>query len=325
MSKDSIENLIENERPTLSSEERLEMLRVIKEKVTVPVSIPSPYLTFIYKRTMPALIIVIILALGTAGTVAASESAKPGDLLFSVERLTEKARLALANEVHGVELRTQFAKERLAELQEIISEEATNSTSTRIVNGRGEERISVGVNVFLDHLEELEDSDERLALLTAFLAEIDTVSVAGRTNTNENSQIEDTRIHINDDRVEVQDKGYRVNIGGGEKEQAKIEAKAATATSSNVEEYDGDKEDLELYEDMDSYLRISHDEWEDDEEWGHEDDEDYSDDEWEDEDEREHEDDESYERSEKDEDEREYEEEEEHEEEREHEDEREDD
>jgi hypothetical protein len=61
--------------------------------------------------------------LSAGGTVAASESAKPGDLLFPVERAVERTQLAFASSERATELRAAFAAERFAELQAILEEE----------------------------------------------------------------------------------------------------------------------------------------------------------------------------------------------------------
>ncbi len=65
------------------------------------------------------------------GTAFASTSAKPGDLLYPVKRVTEKVQLTVAvNQQSKAQLQAKFAQERLQELDELkVENEASVSTT----------------------------------------------------------------------------------------------------------------------------------------------------------------------------------------------------
>jgi|GEM_PF-1240105 len=70
-------------------------------------------------KIMIPLILILALTLGAGGTVAASDNARPGDLLFPLDRAIEDFRLTVAGESEKQELRIKFADERLREFDEI--------------------------------------------------------------------------------------------------------------------------------------------------------------------------------------------------------------
>ncbi|MCA9361814.1 hypothetical protein KC906_00415, partial [Candidatus Kaiserbacteria bacterium] len=305
MSNDDLDNRIEKERPTLSAEEKAAVLRVIEAKVAAPT--PSPYAAFIHSRTktMTGVLVALVVIVGTTGTVAASNDAKPGDLLFPIERAAERVQLAFAGEARLAELPAQFSIERLAELREIISEEtesteaevaASSSASTSAsvtVRESGEERIAKAVTAVLDSLEDFDDRDIRVQILTELQADIDKVKIAGRSETTTNVQTEDnTRVEIKDDRIEVRDDGFRLRIDDDgdvrvqvreqDAQGSKAGVQAEESVSTNFGDHDDDYEDKweEEYEDEDEWEFEDEEEWEDDDDdhRGRDHDEDDSDD-----------------------------------------------
>lgn len=73
---------------------------------------------------MTALITILILALGGGTVAVTSDSAKPGDFLYSVDRTIEDVQLELArSDEKKAGLTKEFTEERLKELNEIIEEE----------------------------------------------------------------------------------------------------------------------------------------------------------------------------------------------------------
>ncbi len=210
---DNLDILLEKNRPTLSQEERASMLCAIEEMIAVPV--PSPYASFFSSKIMTALLIALMFTVGASGTVLASDNARPGDLLFPIERAREQTQLLLADDAREAELRTQFTAERLVELREIINEERISSsddTSTSTsVDSEGEVRIGSAVQVLLDYLESVEDVDDRGKFLNELIVEIDAIKVAGRPG-DDSSSFDDSRLRVEDDRIEVREDGYRIRI-----------------------------------------------------------------------------------------------------------------
>ncbi len=68
---------------------------------------------------IPLIVSLLILA-GVGGTVAVSDNATPGNVLFPVDQAVEKVQLVLASEDKKVELKAKFANERLDEVNELL-------------------------------------------------------------------------------------------------------------------------------------------------------------------------------------------------------------
>ena len=58
----------------------------------------------------------------TATTAGAANGARPGDLLFPLDRAIEQIQLSLSSDAKRAELRVEFALERVEEVQEILAE-----------------------------------------------------------------------------------------------------------------------------------------------------------------------------------------------------------
>jgi len=69
-----------------------------------------------------------ILVLGSYGVVGAANGAKPGDTLYGIDTGIEGVRLALASDPQTqVDLRTQFAAERLGEARQLLLEQGAGA------------------------------------------------------------------------------------------------------------------------------------------------------------------------------------------------------
>ena len=89
--------------------------KAVSAHIASPTAIPSPYWysIIVNHKTMIPLIIALVVLLGSGGPVAASDGARPGDLLFPIDRAVEDVRLALASEDDKADLRMRFTNERL--------------------------------------------------------------------------------------------------------------------------------------------------------------------------------------------------------------------
>jgi len=92
---------------------------------------------------MMSLGIALVVLLAAGGTVAVSDAARPGDVLFPIDRAAEEVRLSFTSNAEAkADLRARFAEERVAEFEEIVAEEmeeakATgNATTTLSAEGR---------------------------------------------------------------------------------------------------------------------------------------------------------------------------------------------
>lgn len=109
-----------------------------------------------------ASIMATILIIGSAATVAASNNAKPGDILYPVDIAVEKVQLAFAKGKKRDVLRVQFAQERLDEARIVLAFEesdndsdTTNTTSTeqRKPNFQKLKKANNALNIALENLE----------------------------------------------------------------------------------------------------------------------------------------------------------------------------
>ncbi|OGG87692.1 hypothetical protein A2592_00965 [Candidatus Kaiserbacteria bacterium RIFOXYD1_FULL_42_15] len=124
---------IESISPVLLPEVRASMWQKIESSLikSKPQPTPSPFLVGILTfRSMTAFILLLTLALGGGATALASDAARPGDLLFPLDRALEDVHLNLAFSTPAREALTKkLTAERLQELRDIINEEVTISPS----------------------------------------------------------------------------------------------------------------------------------------------------------------------------------------------------
>lgn len=213
--KDTIETILETNTPQQSEADRARLFARVLAGVgtpsTVVSSVPSPYsfMMLVRSHSMTYVALLLMVLLGAGGTVAASESAKPGDLLFPVDRATEQLRLTLAGDETRAALEARFLDERFAELAEMLDEEVVASTSddTKVVTESGEGRIVGAVAVLLGQADRLGDA-ETIERLRTLLADIESITVAGRDEQVPASP----RIKIDDDRMEVRTDNERIRI-----------------------------------------------------------------------------------------------------------------
>lgn len=104
---------------------------------------------------MTALITILILALGGGTVAVTSDSAKPGDFLYSVDRTLEDMQLELArSDEKKADLTKEFTEERLKELNEIIDEEIVVSPAIDQINtatsSANETDLMITAKVYVD-------------------------------------------------------------------------------------------------------------------------------------------------------------------------------
>ncbi len=164
-----------------------------------------------YKKMIP-LLIGALLFVSAGGTVAASDSSAPGDTLFPVDRAVEKVQLAFANKDAEVNLKTRFAEERLAEVQELIARNrarfaanftatstasttpgqtasTTHATSTKATStkatttpGQKDANVALGINVAIAYLNDIytdisaSGNLEAAARIQAVIKQLETIS-----------------------------------------------------------------------------------------------------------------------------------------------------
>jgi hypothetical protein len=213
--KDHIDTILETATPRQTTVERERLFLRVMSEVGVPTeadtTVPSPYFSWRTYFTNTRLLVaaVLIVVLGTGGTVAAAESAKPGDALFPIEKATEQLRLTLASAERRGELEARFLEKRFAEVSELLTEETlvASGTKERVISEAGESRIVGAIAVLLAQIEGVNDP-KQAERLRNLLREVETIRVDGRAT----ERADDRRIRIDDTRFEVRMDTERIRI-----------------------------------------------------------------------------------------------------------------
>ncbi len=78
---------------------------------------------WLWRLLAPALAVLAVMFLGGAGLVRASSGAVPGDALYTTKRFVEETRLNLtADPERAAELREQFRRERIDEIEQLLAD-----------------------------------------------------------------------------------------------------------------------------------------------------------------------------------------------------------
>ncbi len=245
--KPTIDTMLASAQPTLSEADRTTMWGKIAAALPTARPIPSPYqfMGVFSSRLAPvALILIVVLGVGSAGTYAAAESAKPGDFLFPIERALEDLRISLASETDAEVLRSEFARKRLLEIQALIDAElarldadivaTTTASSTGVaVSSATQARITTGIDellVLMGGLRSVASQDVLFNELRSTVGEVtitgpdknsyrlniegDTTRVEVRQKTDDDNGEEEYRVEIRDgqDRIRIREKDGEVRF-----------------------------------------------------------------------------------------------------------------
>jgi len=148
----------------------------------------------------------------------ASDSARPGDLLFPVDRAVEDVRFAFTPGERKAELKIKFANERLDEFESIVSDETDESRDDTATSTRGsgfseeaENNLSHALDILTSHLAEIHG----LASTTPGVAQAISV-LEERLLSDANMLPQELRVKIRDDRGQVElrteDGKFRVEV-----------------------------------------------------------------------------------------------------------------
>src|SRR3990167_9150690 len=103
---------------------------------------------------MITLFIALAVLLGAGGTVVAADSARPGDLLFPVDRAVEEVRAVFTVGEGKAELKIKFAEERLDEMDSILEDESATTTPNG-VSEEAKQNLSQALDILTMHLAEI--------------------------------------------------------------------------------------------------------------------------------------------------------------------------
>lgn len=228
---DTLESMLEAATPVLSAREQETMWNSIANNLAVPAPVVSSFSSFFRNtRIQIAAIMALFVMLTSSGTVYAAQMSRPGDFFFPVKRTIENTRIALApNEMARATLIARYADVRVAELRNIISEEATDISSekshpssitnetplmlqasntessaqtiSRSFKVRGEMKIGRAVDAVLAYMNDTHmKTPERERVLKAMFSTIDPFSLAveaEQSDTEHATSTEgSTRVHV---------------------------------------------------------------------------------------------------------------------------------
>lgn len=135
--KNNIEKVLEGIRvKNLSQAEKVQLWYEVSSTLEKPAYYQFSLLDILTKK--PMLIPIAIFAalfLGAGATVAASDGARPGDLLFGIDRTVEDIRLKLADDDKRNDLRVIFSEERIKEIEDIVNNENSDDRDARVALG----------------------------------------------------------------------------------------------------------------------------------------------------------------------------------------------
>ena len=213
----TLEQMLDITTPCATAAESARMLSYIESTITPVIVTPSPYSIHYYFSFRPVsyFALMLVILLGATSTVAASGSAKPGDLLFPIDRATEEIRLALATPDQKELLQHTFIIERFAELREIVAEEkiaTTTSTSSDgiTVRAAGESRVAHAIAILATQLLSETNATSRDQFARDLMTEVSGLRVEGRTNSP--LRLDDSRVLIDESRTEVRTVHEQVKI-----------------------------------------------------------------------------------------------------------------
>ncbi len=136
ISKDSLEKQLANIRvKRLTAAEKDRQRNYLLTNLP-PQQARAKWFLLLNTRAMVQIILAILIVLGgSIATVKAADSAKPGDLLFPLDRAWEEVRIALAPASKKTELELEFAQERVKEVASLVDELSPSSTSAGSQSG----------------------------------------------------------------------------------------------------------------------------------------------------------------------------------------------
>lgn len=202
-----IDTILDTTSPTQSTVERNELFLRIMREVDSPVTpavVRSPYVSWVAPRAMVVAVVCVLLITTAGGTVAAAESARPGDWLFPIDQAAETVRLTLASEERRETLKADFLVERMTETESIIAEVATRDAAgegvVSTIPTSASPRVEAAIALINDSRSAFKHIDEER--LAAFKELVARVQIEGAVE----------RLRFDEDRIEFRFEGERVRI-----------------------------------------------------------------------------------------------------------------
>jgi len=181
---------------------------------------------------MIPILIALAVLFGAGGTVVASDSARPGDLLFPVDRAVEEVRAAFTAGEGKAELKIKFAEERLDEMDSILEDEPATTTPNGI-SEEAKQNLSHALDILTMHLADIHD-----AASTTPPGILQAISVIeDRLQARAGTLPKELKIKIRDDRGRIELKTEEGKI------KVKIDSDGEIEVEIEVEDEDDDSDD----------------------------------------------------------------------------------
>ncbi len=116
--------MIEKATPVQRGDERETMFERV---VAMPVGVRSPYQFAVWQKVGVAVFGLLFVIGSVAGTVTASQSARPGDVLYPLDRAVESLQLLVVSEERAARLEAAFVDERIAEVESMVEDRKSSS------------------------------------------------------------------------------------------------------------------------------------------------------------------------------------------------------
>lgn len=162
-----------------------------------------------------------------------SDSARPGDLLFPVDRAVEEVRATFTSEAGKTELKVKFAEERLDEMDSILEDGSLTST-TEDVSEETTQNLSHALDILILHLADIHGA----ASTTPGVAQAIKI-IEERLQSRADSLPEELKIKIHDDRgrieLKTEDGKLKIKVKNGE-----IEIESEFEDEDRDDDDDGD-------------------------------------------------------------------------------------
>lgn len=207
------------------------------------------------------------LIVGSGATVAASNSAKPGDLLFPIDTVVERVQIAFSSGEKKEKLKLEFAEERLDEAKQVLTSFIATSektisqeqaTTSQQIQGRYSKHVVQAEEALafaLDYLEEVKDelNKEDSNSSSTIAAIISELTDLAQNHVSDLTEIK-TKIDKDGDRLKIKIETSGGNIKSKFKivqKEKKDEDKDEDKNERDGEEDDDEDEDDEEDDDED--------------------------------------------------------------------------
>jgi hypothetical protein len=234
-----IERKIEAAHAPLSTHARERMWAHIETQIAKKQAVLSPYVfmsRITHVRALVPVTFALIVIVGLGGTAWASESARPGDALFPVDRAIETVRLSVVrDDATRTALTNTFTEERFDEIRELIDDSSLSDETLR------SERIDEAVALTLALIDEAGvDDDVRITRLADTLRDANVEVRDDRIRARWDEEHTRVRYDDDDERIEYRtEDGERIRI---EEKDGEVRVKSSDHSSddegTDVREYD---------------------------------------------------------------------------------------